>query len=32
VIVEAAGRRIDASLDALAQWAVDTAIDAEATP
>ena len=40
VIIEAAGRRIDASLDALAQWAVDTAIDAtidtaidaEATP
>lgn len=28
VVVEAAGRRIDASLDALAHWAVDTAIDA----
>lgn len=31
VVVEAAGRRVDASLDALAQWAVDAAIDAEAT-
>lgn len=31
VVVETPGRRVDASLDALAQWAVDTAIDAEAT-
>ncbi len=29
VVVETAGRRVDASLDALAQWAVDSAIDAD---
>lgn len=31
VVVEAGGRRIDASLDTLANWAVDAIIDAEAS-